>query len=335
MIQVWFKYAIGGAKLRTALVVPCTKSKSQPVPAAMVFGALEKGECESVASAWQTASRQATKLVAARELYSGTGWSHTLRAAHSVEGDCDLWIVSAGFGLVRGEERLPPYSATFAAEENRVGDTVCGFRFPAAAHAAWWKTLNSAWGRTQTPLQTTFAAYDRVIITLSAPYLAAVRADLELLAHSLGPQKLWLVTLGVQTLSPRLRQCLVPMTSEIERLIGGPRATLNLRGLSWWLDELVPLVGWEKEAQDREIRRRLCELGPKPLRVTRTMSDQKVARWIEKKLDRAQGDEGRGLPRGGKTWLLQVLRASGLSCEQSRFGRICDQVVSARRRQTQ
>lgn len=241
-------------------------------------------------------------------------------------GECELWVVSAGFGLVRGDETLPSYAATFAAEENRVANQLAGFRFSTSAHAAWWKAINMGRARSQTPLQSVFGGYDRVIIALSAPYLAAVRSDLELLACLLGPEKLWLLAVGVdaKTLSPELRECAVPLTSEVEQLVSCPRATLNLRALVWWLEEVVPVAGWHREEQEREIRRRLCEVKPKAVRVARTLRDEEVARWIEEQ----RAEVGGQWPRGGKTQLLKALRESGSACEQKRFSRICEEVVA-------
>lgn len=310
------------------MVVPCTKSKSQPVAGALHFGALVPGGCEAVAGEWLAAAKECEAPASARALYSGIGWSYALRAEQLAGDPCELWVISAGFGLVSGDEALPAYAATFAAEENRVGNQLSGFRSSNLAHAAWWGAINTARGRTQSPLCSTFRDYDRVIIALSAPYLAAVRADLELLAGLLGPQKLWIMAVGVdaRTLAPELGECVVPLTIEVEKVIASPRATLNLRALLWWIEEIVPVAGWNRAAQAREIRRRLCEVAAKAVRVGQPMRDDEVAHWVEARRAQAGGQ----WPRGGKTGLLQSLRASGRACEQKRFSRICDQVVARR-----
>jgi hypothetical protein len=290
----------------------------------MRFSAFASGDCVSVASRWQEAFTQSLASTPARSLYTSVGWNYALRADNLLGEQCELWVVSAGFGLVRGDEHLPSYAATFAFQKNRVADQICDFRSSTPAHAAWWKAINAQRGRTETPLQTTFAGYDRVVVALSAPYLVAVRSDLELLARALGPQKLWLVAVGAHALplSPELKECLVPLTSEVERLVSNPRATLNLRALVWWLEEVVPVAGWHREAQGQEIRRRLCEAKPKAVRVARALSDGEVTQWIGKQRRRA------GAESPGKTQLLRTLRATGMACEQNRFSRLYDQVVT-------
>ena len=322
MIQVWFKYdSREGEILTVALIVPCTKTKSRPAVAAMHFGALPQGECATVVRAWQMATR-AQSTTRAGALYSGNGWNFALRAKQ-VLGAHQLWIVSAGFGLVSEDEFLPAYAATFAPEANRVADQICDQGLPALAHAAWWKAINAARGRTQMPLHATFAHYDRVILALSAPYLAAVRADALLLAEQLGPQKLWLVAMETRALPSPLRECAVFGSSDIENLIGGTRVTLNLRALVWWLEEVVPVAGWDRAAQQKEICRRLCQVEPVAPRRVQSLSDEEVVEWIRAQRARA----GDTWPRGGKTGLLQALRASGRSCEQKRFTRLCERVA--------
>ena len=311
---------------RTALVVPCTKSKSQSVEAAMRFSDLVSDSCALGVRRWLQAADQCETLTVARSLYAGTGWKCTLRAQELLNDSCELWIASAGFGLVAGDERLPAYEATFAAQENRVADRLLGFKSPSTAHAAWWAAINDARGKTLTPLQTTFDNYERVIVVLSAPYMTALRSDLELLAKALGPDALWLVAVGAQsqTLSPALRECVVPLTSDIEQLVMGARVTLNMRALIWWLEEIVPVAGCNRTAQKREIECQLRGLKPKVMIKKQALNDEEVVNWIEKQRDMM----GQKWPRGGKTGLLQTLRANGLACEQSRFSRLYEVATS-------
>lgn len=308
--------------MKIALVVPCTKTKSRPVSEAMRFGALAKGECAQVARAWQKVASGESSLRAGA-LYCGNNWKLATRAQKHLGEPCELWIVSAGFGLVSSEEALPAYSATFAAEENRVAEQIGGERSPAVAHAAWWKAINVARRETETPLLSAFAEYDRVILALSAAYLSAVRADAALLARELGPENLWLVAMETRALPPALRECAVFLNSDIENLVGGTRVTLNLRALAWWLQEIVPVAGWDREAQQHEICRRLSAVEPAPPRVAVSLSDEEVTAWIMA----ARAQAGEQWPSGGKTGLLRTLRASGQSCEQKRFSRLCERVT--------
>ena len=311
--------------LKMALVVACTKSKS--VETAMRFDALVKSNCAFGARRWLAVAGRCETSTPARALYAGTGWGHALRAHDLLGRACEMWVASAGFGLVADDESLPAYQATFAAQENRVADRLHGFKSHAAAHAAWWAAINLARGRTQAPLQHALGGHERVIVALSAPYVTALRADLELLAQVLGPDALWVVALGAQDqkLSPALRACVVPLTCEVERLVAGARVTLNGRALVWWLETIVPVADWDRAAQNREIGRRLDATRPQSRPKKRTLSDGEVVEWIK-----GRRDEAGRWPRGGKTGLLQTLRSSGLACEQGRFSRLYGEVVAGR-----
>ena len=293
----------------------------------MNFAVLAEGDYVTLARQWLQIAAQSKALFAARQLYAGVGWGYALCAQKLLGSDCELWIVSAGFGLVAGDEQLPSYAATFAAEKGRVAGKLLGFHSSSSAHGAWWKSINDARGRTQTPLKNTFANYDRVIVALSSPYLVALKADLEILAQTLGPEKLWIIAVGAEArrLSPELIKCVVPLTVEMERLISSSRTTLNLRVLLWWLEEIIPVAGWNRAKQNRKIQRRLSTLKPKTVRVKQSLSDDEVMRWIEAQ-KRQQGNEW---PRGGKTGLLRTLRESGMACEQNRFSRLYKKVTAS------
>jgi len=292
----------------------------------MRFGALAVGAVSGVARRWLHTATQAQASVPARALYTGTGWGHALCAEKLMGSGSELWIVSAGFGLVAGDEKLPSYAATFASGENRVADKLASFRSSTRAHTAWWAGVNAARGRTETPLQNTFNCYDRVVVALSAPYLAALCADLELLARTLGPDKLWLVAVGAELpkLAPELNECVVPLTSKMERLIPSPRATLNLQVLTWWLSEVVPIAGWSRPEQSREIQKRLSVLQPRENRIKRSFSDSEVVLCIEEQRRAAGGVR----PRGGRTRMLRTLREGGMACEQNRFSRLYEEVAA-------
>jgi len=321
LILVSFRYGYLGDFLKTALVVPCTKSKSRPVPSTMCFGALPTNSCAEVTHYWLKAASQVEVTTSAKTLYTGSGWRQALRAHQLMGPDAELWAASAGFGLVAGDEELPSYAATFASEENRVADRLTSFSSHSSAHAAWWESINDQRGRTKTPLQSTFTEYDRVVVALSAPYLAALIEDLERGAKIWGPERLWLIAVSAEPskLSTKLRQCLVPLTSKMEQLINSPRATLNISSVVWWLDNIVSVEGWSRVRQNKEVQKRLATLKPAAARVKRSLNDDEVLRWIE---EQKQVD-----PNGGKTRLLQMLRASGRACEQNRFSRVYAEVT--------
>src|SRR5262249_4598002 len=127
----------------------------------------------------------ATENHAADAVYMGDHWSvvRTIPDAARTAGlRVQLWICSAGYGLIRPETPIKAYQATFArGEDNYIGaglqerahtlqqwwDGVCAYRFP----------MQGAAPRTIAGIA---AAFPRtpMLVALSADYLSAVAGDL-------------------------------------------------------------------------------------------------------------------------------------------------------------
>lgn len=183
-----------------------------------------------------------------------------------------------------------------------------------------YSAVNSSRCNQATPLRDKLSGYERVVATLSAHYFAAVRDDLEALALELGPERVFVLAVGVrpEEVPTALRTCLLPIDVRVERVVSGPRTTLNSRALVWLLEEIVPSSGWSRDAVEAEIESRLSNAAISnkgdAVIAKRRMSDEEVAAWIH--------EQRATMPQLGCTLLLQRLRASGCSCEQSRFSRL-------------
>ena len=75
---------------------------------------LPSGPHSHVSATWRNWLREANPSVAAKRLYAGRGFAEATLAAECCHAD--LWIVSAGLGLVHGEEEVPAYDLTLSAE---------------------------------------------------------------------------------------------------------------------------------------------------------------------------------------------------------------------------
>src|SRR5262245_47229972 len=108
------------------VVVTCTNRKTRSVPSALRLRRLKGRNLEENAAAWisRLVSHQAPGVPAC-ELYSGDHW-HVARSLveEGLRSNCrvNIWVCSAGYGLVPLGAELRPYSATFTAENP---DAVC------------------------------------------------------------------------------------------------------------------------------------------------------------------------------------------------------------------
>ncbi|HCA6605100.1 TPA: tgtA5 cluster protein 2 [Enterobacter roggenkampii] len=105
-------------------------------------------------------------LLAAGELYSGQHWQRAVAAAEST--GAELWVLSAGLGLLHITDRVVPYEATFSSMQ--------------ASPRNIWSLLTSSspTGRRCASLQALMQErpHDRFIVAASPVYLQAVEEDL-------------------------------------------------------------------------------------------------------------------------------------------------------------
>jgi hypothetical protein len=101
---------------------------------------------------------------------------------------------------------------------------------------------------------------------------------------------------------------------ETERLLGSKQA-LNARVLTWLLAEF-PADDLRSAALGAEIDNVLRGVDPPERHSREPGSDDEISDWIQAHWERA----------GSKSALLKAFRADGRACEQSRFGRLYDEV---------
>lgn len=169
--------------MRIAIVVGCTASKRVP-PGDLRLG-LVAGHEESIEGRfqrWKAATASAGKVAVARDLYAGPRWQASLRIAEAAlvprrapSREVELFVASAGLGLLPVSRNVPSYSATFSrGSEDAV--VPAGFN-PSARRAAmrqWWRLLT----RRQASVSRLARDFERVVVALSPDYLDAVMDDL-------------------------------------------------------------------------------------------------------------------------------------------------------------
>ena len=88
------------------ILLQCTKTKA-------VKPNLELNWNNSTSvSNWTKAWHNAKPRLSAREMYTGRFFQDNINSIQKME-HCECWIVSAGSGLVHGDEMVPGYEATF------------------------------------------------------------------------------------------------------------------------------------------------------------------------------------------------------------------------------
>jgi hypothetical protein len=326
--------------MRIAIIVPCTASKRVPA------GGLHLGQVAGRETAierrfdrWQAAIAAAGTVATARDLYAGPRWQASLRVADAASGprrNAEVFVASAGLGLVRASKPVPSYSATFSRGS---ADAV----FPAGlsrdaqreATRRWWGLLTR---HPRLSLKQLVRRYERVAIVLSPDYLDAVRDDL---AAALGSGYGNVIVFGtgspthvsLQDVWVRVGRHLRE-TTETRPLpvINGLDATLLQSTAALVLRQ--PAAAWSSASK---VQRFLDELAdPEEITIEarsradrRPSNDDEVRAFIRERIDQQdQFELKRELPKD----LLEAWReVKKRRCQMERFKRLYNEVVAVQK----
>lgn len=307
------------------VIVSCTNRKRFEGPSATAVHEIGGKDLLERLKLWKKNLRTAAaEEHCADKLYIGDHWSVVRSIPDEAESsglDVQIWICSAGYGLIRQETPIKPYRATFTRGE---GDYIAsGLVENDHTLHDWWtgvcayrsSTLNSA-PRTLSALA---AAFPRtpMLVALSADYLKAVTEDLVgVSARAYFQDHLSIISCGTSPNHSVWKQHLLPCDASLAGNLGGTLTSLNARVARRLLQSVdrkdlsVDKLTELSQALDRSARRVV------PPRIAN--SDSEVEAFIR--------DHLAEFPTTSKTRLLQEFRGKGRACEQKRFGEIYSRV---------
>jgi hypothetical protein len=335
-VVVWFRYGFGmlypraqvsslaraehTSVPRIGLLVPCTKRKRGTAPEALRIHSLPRTDVCSLSREWVRRLDSAPVRRPATELYAGQGWTNVLDAQRALARqsvEAEVFVLSAGLGLIRADESIPTYSATFSDGEDQVAARVNDSTSRKDAHRRWLDLLHAARRTKVHRALRELRACDYIIAAMGLEYVEAAGDVLAGLAGLLGRNRFFLISAGARiAVEDPLAGFRFSLSTSAEAALPGARSSLNQRLLRWLAADLVPTTGWSRVALEAEITARLpgAPVGQTvPARPVRKLTDEQVTAWVEAQLRLA--------PREPNARLLQRLRQIG-SCEQSRFGRL-------------
>ncbi|MBV9109251.1 MAG: hypothetical protein JO306_07585 [Gemmatimonadetes bacterium] len=299
------------------VVVTCTKGKTRKPSLELQLGDVSAATPEERASLWIARLEKARgEKTRAFDLYSGDHWSvvRSLPAAAARSGsDVQLWICSAGYGLIRADTQLHPYSATFS---NPNPDQVHRFSGISRreAHRRWWATLTQWAGPQRGAPRTIREIAERqpetpIVVVGSESYVDPIAADLRSTAGVLhSPDQLVILSAGTGRMAG-LESNLASYDARLNRLLSGALMSLNVRVAR-------ELLEWGVEISTGEVNEWLADFG------------REVPRFEYPVRDRLSDDQVKAFIRGELTadpnvrWTSlhkKLRRELHLACEQKRF----------------
>jgi hypothetical protein len=306
------------------IVASCTDRKRWAPPPSLQLRHTRKGMAETRAERWwDKLSQSPTPVHRAIDLYSGGHWS-VVRQLMAVASDAqvrtDLWVASAGYGLVPSTSNLHAYSATFA---SGLLDSVCPPGLSRSDRSlylgAWWQSISGKRGPTRSSSRRVrdlaVDSKSATLLVIASPnYVVAMEDDLlaarETLRH---PGRLVVVSGNSPEFPTRLIRNRVTVSARLQAVLGGALSTLGARLA---LDMLRK--SWITTLTVDQLRRRYQSLHDNqksvPKRIVRPMSDEEVRKFLSSHLTRN--------PKARHTPMLRSLRNAGRSCEAKRFRRL-------------
>jgi hypothetical protein len=313
------------------LIVTCTSRKTKTPARGFRLRDLSEKSLSRRAQHWieklRVKDSEGEAHVEAFKLYCGEYWSvvRELPSAARKSGvSIRFWICSAGYGLIAPYSKIRSYSATFSPEE--LDCVTRGLNVAARRVAAqeWWKQI-AMWsgpgGNRVRSLASLARRYPRtpLLVVASPDYLHALEKDLSGALDALSdPDLLLIVSAGTRSFGKFWRN-LVPCDARLQSLVGGTRASLNIR--------IAKLLVERSGKMRLNVKRVSAELGRLLRRQPaienyqrRAATDQQVRTFIRNQAYK----NGMVMSRSA---LLRKFRDSGNACEQSRFANLYRQTV--------
>lgn len=308
------------------IVLSCTNRKRVGAEAYPRLREVAGTDAEPRAARWIDRINSVAGGRPVHELYIGEYWRSGVELASTASRyeATQVWVLSAGLGLVHFDDVVPAYGATLASgHPDSVVTSDTGRRHE--VQQAWWTAL-AAWkgpndgGRPRRLAELAALPDARLLLCAGPDYLEAAAADLAAAHRVLGEGRLAIFGSG-NPLSG-LASVWVRVPGHLRMRFGGSMSSTGARAACAAVEELAPSGSLDAPRARERVERWAATTDPLPRLERKRLSNQEVEDWIV--------EDARGHPdSSNKSAALRRLRDGGRACEQSRFGRLYDAVIGA------
>lgn len=306
----------------------CTNDKRYfPEDICLLDSCIRKTYSSSIKEWLKRIKKTSLATYPAIKLYKGSHWKESkacLTTAHEKGLDADLWILSAGWGLIRADDKISSYSATFSNAKNSIHNLPWPDEFSLKDRSRfWWDAITQA-QKKRTQLSQIPDSYSRVsdlcmLFILSKEYYHAIEPEMiKLISRGI---KVVIVSAGlyseINSASPVVRNHILPFNDKFKQIckyLNHTNTSLNARLANWLIKEHYSSLHKKISVLYKtiyDIEQSLPEIKRK--NVVK-MTDDEVLDFIDKHYNSNSCSA---------TKLLKILRHKDKkSCEQKRFGKL-------------
>jgi hypothetical protein len=308
--------------MRFAVATNCTNRKRFAPSRALQGRYLPQATAKEVADEWVRRIKSAEAVSAAAELYQGRAFAEAKAAARSLEAD--LYIVSAGLGLVHSRREVPSYNLTVT---ERSSNNVLHRCTDVPAAEDWWQAVNASFQTQSLSSRIARSAHDYWLIAIPKTYYRMLRNDLARLDKK--------DLARIRLFGPRedaandvvLQRTLISLDDRLDGPdsdIRGTRSDFAQRAMAFFIRNVL----MRKQDGDVASHRRATAglLGnmawPKQVPKRAPATDDQICKRLDQFWKKGNGQS---------TKLLRVLRDDLLiACEESRFRKLFHFVAQRR-----
>jgi len=165
-------------KTKLNIIVACVANKSTPPPKELQFRGIDLDTIPNMADKWINKLQfSSSPLVKANQLYSGAAWN-TIKKAKIISDnldsfDIEWYIMSVGYGLIKWDQPIKPYSITFSKPSF---DSLRKRVLKQDANNKWWSYITS---KRKLKISDIATSDSNTIILGSTEYINAIKDDLK------------------------------------------------------------------------------------------------------------------------------------------------------------
>lgn len=295
------------------IVVTCTSRKVGTRPDSPSLAVVRGRDVGDRLAEWRSLLGSADGARPAWDVYAGEHWQAVQNLCREVERrgwSPEVFVCSAGYGLIRAERRIVPYRATFAPGQP---ESVSHPSEPRdETNRVWWNGLVK--GRRIGRLSGLVASdpFTPMLVAVSDIYLRAIRDDLEAAIRLIGcPERMLIVSGGASGSGDPIAARGIAPPGTLRRLLGGTLTSLNVRVAAVCLSHFRNGMFNRDKLADR-LGDMAATVPAGEFTCGVQMSDGEVIDFIRSRLDQGQS----------RSSLHRTLRDEGWACEQRRFARL-------------
>ena len=299
--------------MKIHLITNCTNlKKSNNQGKIQLKNLIDNNSAQTIVNSWCERLEKAEQKVPATEVYAGDHWKV---AKSIIKPNLELWVLSAGYGLIHSSSQIGSYDATFSSgSENSINKS-------GLTNSEWWHKLHQRRNSDVLKCESLYSLVstntdDVFFIAASPDYLRVIQKELQqlVLEKKLTNENFFIVS-SKHNINEKLTPYFLESKADFCSTLKGGRVSLNIRLAKYLLEGSEVNIFDSKSVIDKynDLEKNSIKL---LVKNRKKLSDKDIISFIKNELDIYQGT------KVSASMLLKNLRNKNLACEQKRFSRL-------------